>query len=100
MLAKIGHVDNDQKKSLCDQRSEKRNDTQVPDLCGIQGRDAGGPLREKQACQDPERSDCAIGGNNKCANVKEYRMHLCKNTAFRTREAVLREESRIRPTGP
>lgn len=106
MLAKVAHVYGDEQQPLRQQGSEQRNDAEVPDLAGVQAGAVRGALRDEQPRQHSERSNCAVGRNDKSANVKEDRMHLSKHTAFDRGAAALvlskgaRKGGRIRPTGP
>ena len=82
VMPQIGQVHRHQQQTLRHQRRKQRQHAQVPNLPGVQPRNARRSLRQKQRQQNAHRGQRAIRRNQYCADVEENWMHLSKNKAF------------------
>ncbi len=76
MRAQGAPIGGDQKQPHGRQRRKKAQDAEIPELGRVHAHDARSALCEEERQQHAQRSDGAVGRDEKCADVKENRMHL------------------------
>ena len=103
MVTQILQIEDDQQQALRNESRKQRHDAEIPHVPGVEAGNPRGSLSQKKRKQDANGSQCAVGRNEDCADVKEDWMHQSKDTAFGLSGVArgwIGKGSRIRPTGP